>query len=690
MSGPVGSPDGRGERDGADAGIFIGIDVGGTFTDLTIHHPASGETTAVKVPSDRASPDRAVLAGLAASGVAPGEVALVVHGTTVATNALLERRGARAGFVTTAGFRDVLELGRTTRLVPNSLYDPYFRRPPPLIPRRDRHVVAERVEADGRIGTALDEAALERVAGELKAEGVEAVVVGFVNSYRNPAHEERAAEILRGHFEHVTTSTGILNEIREFERFSVAAINGYVMPVMASYVGRLTRALRERCPGSGFFTVASHGGLLSAAAAMAQPVRTVLSGPAAGLAATLHLARAIGVPNLIAYDMGGTSTDVALVADAAFPLKRETLLEGLVIRLPQLDIHTVGAGGGSIAALDAGGSLQVGPESAGAVPGPASYGKGGVRPTVTDANVVLGRIGPTQRLGRSLTIDAAAAEAALATIAGPLGCGTVAAAEAVLRLAVAKMAAAVHEISVARGFDPRDFALLSYGGAGPLHAALVAEEIGIPRVVVPPSPGAFSAFGALCSALAKDRSATVLAPLDAAGLAAIRPRADAMLAAIAAEFAQEGAAVDRLEAERQYDLRYRGQAHELSITAPSGASAAEVAEIFETAFERQFGRRDSERGIEMVNVRVVGRIPIRVPEWSRPAEAPPREPDERLVVVDGRPVLCPIWDRAALRYGRQVAGPAVIEEMSATTYLPPGWALSLGGIGELQLTRLTR
>lgn len=672
-----------------DATVFVGIDVGGTFTDLTLHDTASGDTWAVKVPSDRTAPDRAVLAGLAASGIAAERVAMIVHGTTVATNALLERRGARAGLVTTAGFRDVLELGRTTRLVPNSLYDPYFRRPAPLIPRRDRRVVAERIEADGQVTAALDEAALEAVALDLKASGVEAVVIGFVNSYRNAAHERRATEILSRHFDHVTASTAILNEIREFERFSVAAINGYVMPVMASYVGRLTRAVRERFPAAGFYTVASNGGLLSTASTMAQPVRTVLSGPAAGLAATVHLARTIGVPNLITYDMGGTSTDVALVADATFPLKRETLLEGLVIRLPQLDIHTVGAGGGSIAALDAGGSLQVGPESAGAAPGPASYGKGGTRPTVTDANVVLGRIGPAQQLGRSLQVDADAASAAMTPIAAALGLSVFETAEAILRLAVAKMAAAVHEISVARGFDPREFALLPFGGAGPLHAALVADEIGIPRVVVPPTPGAFSAFGALCSALAKDRSQTALAPLDDAAFAAAAERCMQMAAEIRAEFAEEGAAVEEMVEERQFDLRYRGQAHELSITVGVDAPRMDVVAQFEAAFERQFGRRDSERGVEMVNLRVVGRIPIEPPRWRAPEGGSGAPSGERAVVVGGRTVPCVVWQRADLTAGTEMSGPAVIEEMSATTYLPPGWRLSVGEIGQLQLTRQT-
>ncbi|MCO5089521.1 hydantoinase/oxoprolinase family protein [Bosea sp. (in: a-proteobacteria)] len=669
------------------APIYVGIDVGGTFTDLTIYTPSSGQTRAVKVPSNRARPDEAVLAGLEKAEVAGEAVKLIVHGTTVATNALLERRGAQAAFVTTEGFRDVLELGRTTRLVPNSLYDPFFERPQPLIRRRNRRTVRERIEADGRVSAPLDEAALDALGAALAAEGNEAVVVGFVNSYLNPEHERRAGEILSHHFPHVTISTGIVNEIREFERFSAAAINGYVMPVMASYIGRLTGAVRERYPASGFYTVASHGGLLSTASATTQPVKTVLSGPAAGIAATVHLARTIDTPNLITYDMGGTSTDVALVADAAFPLKRETLLDGLIIRLPQLDIHTVGAGGGSIASVDAGGSLLVGPESAGAVPGPAAYGKGGTRATVTDANVVLRRLGASQEMGRSLRIDAEKAEAVVRPIAEALGIGTVEAAEAILRLAVAKMAAAVHEISVARGFDPREFSLLAYGGAGPLHAALVAQEVGIPSVIVPPAPGAFSAFGALCSALAKDRSITLLGPLDDGRLTEIRRHFKAMAVAIAEEFTAEGADVGAIAHEYQFDLRYNGQAHELTVSCEAGADASSIVAAFEAAFERQFGRRDSERGVQVVNIRLIGRIPIETPSW-KVAGGGGGKASSRQVAVDGRFVACPVWQRDELDGAEAVNGPAVIEEMSATTYVPPGWQARVGAIGQLTLTRL--
>ena len=666
-----------------------GLDVGGTFTDLTLYDHVTGTTRAVKVPSKRAAPDEAVLAALAKGGVDPREMSLVVHGTTVATNALLERRGARTAFVTTRGFRDVIELGRTTRLVPNSLYDPYFQRPAPLVPRRDRRVVAERVEADGRVSEALDTAGLERLARALKDEGIESVAVGFLNSYRNAAHEAEALAILRRWFEFVTASSDVQNEVREFERFSAAAMNAYVMPVMASYVRRLTDAVRAGNPATSFHTMASHGGLMSTKDVCAHPVRTILSGPAAGVAASLHLSRAIGVPDLITYDMGGTSTDVAMISSGRFPLKRETLLDGMVIRLPQLDIETIGAGGGSIASLDAGGSLHVGPGSAGAVPGPACYGRGGTEPTVTDANVALGRLGDAQELGGSLAIDRAAALRAIAPMAAKAGLTVERMADAIVRLAVAKMAAAVYEVSVARGYDPREFALLCYGGAGPLHACLVADEVGIPEVVIPPAPGAFSAFGALCATLAKDRVATLLVAADDAAAARVSAIADGFVRAIALEFADEGIDASRLECEWQLDMRYRGQAHELTVTVPPWPTLAQLAQAFESDFEREYGRRDRDRGLEIVNLRVIGRVPIEPPGFATtaPTAATPPAPARRVVGTGTDSEGCAVWARDALRSDVVLAGPAIVEEMSATTYLPPGWRLRVGSVGELRAWR---
>jgi len=673
----------------ANASRFLaGLDVGGTFTDLTLYDRVSGETLAFKVPSNRSSPDSAVIAALNKSGVQHEDVALIVHGTTVATNALLERRGARTGMITTSGFRDVIELGRTTRLVPNSLYDPYFRRAAVLISRRHRKVVAERIEADGSISAALDTEELVRVANELKEEGVDSVAVAFVNSYSNGEHERQAAAILRELFEYVSVSSVVLNEMREFERFSAAAINAYVMPVMASYVSRLTEAIRSRNKATSFYTMASHGGLMSSELVCDHPVRTILSGPAAGVAASLHLSRATGVADIITYDMGGTSTDVAMVSAGRFPLRRETLLDGMVIRLPQLDIETIGAGGGSIASLDAGGGLHVGPTSAGAVPGPACYGRGGTAPTVTDANVVLGRLGDAQELGGSLRIDRESAVRAMGPIAAAAGISVEAMAEGVVRLAVAKMASAVYEISVARGYDPRDFALLCYGGAGPLHACLVADEVGIPQVIVPPMPGAFSAFGALCSTLTKDRVATILAPLDSQAISRASSAAESFEQAMRDEFIREGVAVDKFTTEWQFDMRYIGQAHELTIQVPAHSELAEVAEAFERDFEREYGRRDKGRGLQLVNVRVLGRVPIDVPKFTvGRKDGENATPSYRPVVIGNASHECPVWRREDISQASCIDGPAIIEEMSATTYLPPDWQIRMGSIGELQARR---
>lgn len=663
----------------------VGLDIGGTFTDLTVYDRSSGQAAAFKVPSNREAPDSAVLAALDKSGVPLGELGMIVHGTTVATNALLERRGDRAGMVTTAGFRDVIELGRTTRLVPNSLYDPYFSRPPVLIRRHLRKGLDERVEADGTVSRPLDQGALEEAACELKAAGVETVAVCFLNSFRNATHEQQAVAVLRQHFEFVTSSSEVLNEIREFERFSAATMNAYVMPTMARYVRRLTEAVRDRAPGVAFYTMASNGGLLSTDLVCSHPVRTILSGPAAGVAATVLVSTVTGVDKIITYDMGGTSTDVAMVAGGRFPLRRETLLDGMVIRVPQLDIETIGAGGGSIASLDAGGSLQVGPASAGASPGPACYGRGGLKPTVTDANVVLGRLGDDQELGGSLHIRKAAALQVIDPLAREAGLTPNQMAESIVRLAVAKMAAAVYEVSVARGHDPREFSLLCYGGAGPLHACLVADEVGIPEVIVPPAPGAFSAFGALCSNLTKDRVATVLELLGDGSVAQAWAHAHRFEDEMREEFEREGLNTDAFQAEWQLDMRYSGQAHEITVSVPNHAQAAEVAECFGRDFEREYGRRDVDRLPELVNVRVIGRIPIEMPRLQGPTRSGSGASDRtRRIVLDGGEVECPVWRREELSPTLALQGPAVIEEMSATTYVPPGWCVRVGPIGELR------
>ena len=490
-------------------------------------------------------------------------------------------------------------------------------------------------------------------------------------------------------FDHVCGSASVVNEAREYERFSTCVANAYVMPVMARYVQGLVDQLRRDGYARPFYTMASHGGLLSAGAVARTPVRTMLSGPAGGLTAARHLMAHLGESSYITYDVGGTSSDVALVADGAWPLKRETILQGMIIRCPQLDIHTIGAGGGSLARLDAGGSLLVGPESAGASPGPACYGRGGVEPTVTDANVVLGRLGAAQKLGATLTIDGALAGAAIERLANAGATDAETMAEGILRVANARMAAAIYEVSVARGFDPRDFALLPFGGAGPLHACEVADELGIPRVIVPPVPGAFSAFGTLCSGLLKDRSLTVLRTLDDRAVAAFEPHFIRLAGDLRREFEDEGIDARALTSERQVDARYVGQAHDLTIGIPPDADQAAIRARFEQVFEREYGRLDHDKAVEIVNLRVLAHVATATPGY--PALAAHRPPGAVLrrqrVRADGAAHDARVFDRLTLVRDQTIDGPCIVEEMSATTWIPPGWAGRVGAAGEIRLHR---
>ena len=672
--------------------LIAGVDIGGTFTDLTIHDPATGAVTAVKALSDRARPERGVLAAIGKAGVDLRRCRFMVHGTTVATNAMLERSGPRVAMITTEGFRDVVELGRTTRLVPGTLYDPYFRRTPPFVSRRDRHVVPERMSPDGVSETRPDPAEVEQVLDAVAESGAEAVAVCFLNSYADAGHEQAVAAQARRRFDCVTASAEVLNEVREFERFSTCTVNAYLMPLMSRYVARLVERLREGGLGGSFYTMASNGGLMSEPLVRALPVRTVLSGPAAGISAAAYLMEALGIDSFVTYDMGGTSTDVALVTGGAWPVKRETVLDGILLKVPQLDIHTIGAGGGSIAHRDQGGSLVVGPQSAGAIPGPACYGTGGEAPTVTDANVVLGRLGFGQRLGDSLEIDADAARAAVARLAASLNLDTGTMAEGIVRVAVARMAQAVYEISIGRGHDPRDFVLLPYGGAGPLHACLVAEELGIGRIVVPPDPGAFSAYGGLCSALFRDRTATRLRLLDDDAATALVAEAAEMRAGLAEEFAAGGVSVADLVYRHELDARYVGQAHEITVPVSGEAGAAEIRDHFEETFERHYGRLDRDKAIEIVNLRVIAEVPARPPALVPLADdiqgtTPGGEPSRRTVRIDGAPTGVAVQSRGSLAAGTVLAGPRIIEEMTATTYVPQGWTVTVGRFGELDLNR---
>ena len=678
-------------------GFVAGVDIGGTFTDLTVYDPATGEVRAFKAPSDPANPENGVMAALAKAKVDLSLCALVVHGTTVATNALLERSGPRIAMITTEGFRDVVELGRTTRLKPGTLYDPYFKRTEPFVRRRDRHTIEERTSAEGGVVISPNLERLESLIGQIAEDGIEAVAVCFLNSYANPGNERLVAQKLRNHVPFVSSSAEVLNEVREFERFSSCVVNTYLMPKMSRYAA----SLRDRLVAGGlrgpFYTIASNGGLLSESQVHESPVRTTLSGPAAGISAAAYLMNACERASFITYDMGGTSTDVGLVSEGDWPLKRETLLDGTLIRVPQLDINTIGAGGGSIAHRDAGGSLLVGPGSAGASPGPACYGRGGTSPTVTDANVVLGRLGAGQALGASLSLDAAAARTAVGSLGEEMTLETTEMAAGILAVAVAKMAQAIYEVSVARGHDPREFALLPYGGAGPLHACEVAEEIGINTVVVPPSPGAFSAYGGLCSARFRDAVHTALVTLDHDAVDRLWEKAKTLTRDLAEAFENEGVAPDQLRTVYEFDTRYRGQAHELTISiADPPASPLPVDDIrkrFESAFLRQYGRLDEDKSVEVVNLRVIVELPPAPPALKSAADpgatAPADDPwRNRDVFVQGRWHGARVYSRGALpTAGEELGGPIIVEEMSATTFVPPGWRLSVGRFGELVLQR---
>ncbi|MEZ4541454.1 MAG: hydantoinase/oxoprolinase family protein [Chloroflexota bacterium] len=674
----------------------IGIDTGGTFTDF-ITFDADGRARIHKQPSTPDDPSRAVVAGLDAIGGPPG--APVIHGSTVATNALLERRGARTALVATAGFCDVLEIGRQNR---PTLYALVPQKPPPLVPRTWRIAADERVSAAGQVLRPLDETALALALARLAAEGVESVAVCLLFSFLRPDHERRAGRLLRemlGPDVHVSLSVDVLPEYREYERTATTVINAYVAPLMSRYLDRLAADTAPRR----LSVMQSNGGLLSAAAAGEQAARTALSGPAGGVVGARHVAATAGpdgrgYADLITFDMGGTSTDVAL-CPGRLPLTTEGEIAGLPLRLPLIDIHTVGAGGGSLAHVDSGGALLVGPRSAGADPGPAAYHAGydawraaldarfaPGRATVTDANLILGRLDAERFLGGAMPLHAASARRALAALAAELGAATPEeAAWAVIRVANAAMERAVRRISVERGHDPRRFTLVAFGGGGPLHAAELAAGLSIPRVLVPPTPGVLSALGMLAAEPARDYSQTVMLPAaeaDAARLAA----AFAPLAARArAEAAAGGVDPTRLSLRHSLDARYVGQSHELVVAyAPgdSGATAGSgVVAAFHAAHAARYGYARPEAAVEIVTLRLAAVAPSVAPS---PPARPVAGPDPTAARVGRRPVWfdggfrdTALYVREFLRPGNLLPGPGVIYQYDTTTIIPPGWSAAV-------------
>ncbi|HXH06924.1 MAG TPA: hydantoinase/oxoprolinase family protein [Vicinamibacterales bacterium] len=656
--------------------LRIGVDTGGTFTDFVLF---GGDGIRVhKVRSTPDDPSRAVLQGLAELAADDGH-AEVVHGSTVATNAVLERKGARVALVATAGFEDVLRIGRQTR---RQLYNLMVEDRPPLVDPDLTFGLRERIGADGAVVEALDPAAVDALADRLRAAGAEAVAVCLLHAYRNPEHERIVRDRLSAAGLIVSASHEILREYREFERWSTTALNAYVTPLMARYLGALEAGLGGRA----LRIMQSNGGSISAAAARAAAVQTILSGPAAGVVGAKVVGEMLGYSRIISFDMGGTSTDVSLI-DGTIGLTTEAEVGGFPIRLATIDIHTVGAGGGSIAGIDSGGALRVGPRSAGADPGPICYGRG-TELTVTDANLLLGRLDPSYFLGGRMTLDVDRPREAARRVARRLGVGEMVLAEGIVRAANASMERAIRVVSVERGFDPREFALVAFGGAGGMHACEIADRLEIGTVIVPKLAGVLSAFGMLLADVTRDYSVTVLEPVEALDADRLAQAFAPLLDRARRDLAAEGFPGDAVLLERALDVRYIGQSYEITVPYEAGFRAE-----FDRRHARTYGYADPRRPAEVVNLRVRAVGVTAKPSLARAAraDARPAEPSGHATTrFGGRAYPTPCFRWEDLPPGASARGPAVVSGAAATVVIPPGFAFRVDEFGNVVATRTAR
>jgi N-methylhydantoinase A len=670
----------------------IGVDVGGTFTDLLALDPERSVFRVAKVLSTAEDQSIGFIAGLDELETDLAAVAALVHGTTVATNAVLERKGARCGLITTAGFRDVLELGRRTRPNPYGMIGSFEA----LIARDLRTEVPERIDAAGRVLTPLDETAVRREVHRLRERGAEALVIHFIHAYANPAHEQRCAEIAREIWPNrfVTLGSDILREVREFERGSTAALNGYVQPIVSRYLGRLSQNLRSAGLSNELLVMQGNGGMMAASTAIDLAVHTVMSGPAAGAIAAARIGVQAGYPNLVACDMGGTSFDVSLIAAGEPALSAEKdIAYGVPLRVPLVDIHTIGAGGGSIARITRAGLLQVGPESAGARPGPIAYGRGGTAVTVTDANLLLGRLNPDRLTGVEESAPMEKIAAAMhEQIGATLGLDATAAAAAVLAVTTNQLAHAIRLVSVEKGHDPRDFALFAFGGAGPLHAVEIARELGIPTVLVPRFPGITSALGCVLAPVRHDFVQSVGQPLADAATSEIDGRFANQAAAGRRLLDQDGVPLAEIVVRHEVDLLFRGQSHvfRVPVTAPGFDPRVVLADFLER-YKARFDIELPEMTAILVNLRttVIGRrAPLDLATFA-PASGVsevPRPRDARQVRFDDRWFDTRIFDRASLGSGATVNGPAIVEQPDTTVVIDPGATAAVDSLGNLVIS----
>jgi N-methylhydantoinase A len=648
----------------------LGVDVGGTFTDL-VALSDRGVTTS-KVPSTPRDQSVGVMNAIEASEIDAGAVVALAHGMTVATNALLERRGARTALVTTEGFRDVLEIARQNR---PSLYDLAQDRPPALVPRELRFTIKERMGPDGVLA-ALDEASLEAAVAAVEEAQVEAVAVCLLFAFAHPEHEQRVGEALREALPdvHVSLSSEVLPEFREYERFSTTTADAYLAPRLAAYLGNLGGKVTGAAMPPPLI-MQSSGGVTGIDDAIEDAAGCVLSGPAGGVVGAAYVGSLGGYKDLLTFDMGGTSTDVAPILSGEAQTTTETVVAGVPIKLPMVDVHTVSAGGGSIAWADAGGALRVGPHSAGADPGPAAYGAGGEEPAVTDANLYLGYLADGAELGGQVVLRRELSEKALSALGEELGLAAEEVALGVVRVANAEMTRALRIISVERGLDPREFALLAFGGAGGMHACALAEELGMQTVLVPRAGGVLSALGLAISDVRRDYVSPYLSSLDDADAAESEKRFAHM------ESMAEGD-LTVPEHTRRADMRYRGQSFELTVEADS---LEKLEDRFHAAHERRYGYRMEEEAVELVNLRLISTVPVEKPELDEPDPTSEASAGKRKANFDGEWVEVPVLDREKMGQGSEVAGPAIVEFRESTCVVRPSWSGKVDGIGTLLL-----
>jgi len=673
----------------------VGIDVGGTFTDLLLYETGAGgeRVRLAKIPTTAANQAAGVLAAIAETDTAPGDLDLIIHGTTATTNAVLERKVAKVGLITTRGFRDTLELGRRTRPHPYGMTGTFE----PLIPRELRLEVAERMNARGEVVIALDETQVADAVQTLLSAGCESLVIHFLHAYANSAHELRAGEIARAIWpnEYITLGHALLSEFREYERGTTASVNAAVQPILDRYVRRLQGELENQGFRRDLLVMNGNGGTVSARVVARDAAKTIMSGPASGvMAASATLAQA-GLANAITYDMGGTSTDVALIHGGVPQVSAELTIDyGLPIHVPMVDVRSIGAGGGSIASINAAGMLQVGPQSAGSEPGPICYGRGGELPTITDANLVLGRLDPDRLLAvtRPVTLPHVR-EIFEAKLARPLGLNVDEAAAAVIRLANTHMAGAIRMVSLSRGYDPRDFTLFAFGGAGPLHAVALAQELSLPEVLVPARPGLTNALGCLVADLRQDFVQTLNMPLDTLDMA----EAHAILAAQR----QRGIAINAEEQSEivetvvlhGVDMQFRGQTHLIRVALPrADVTREEMQALFEAAYFHRFQVRLPEIKAVLVNLvtSVIGRrrrfpMAALIDAGQRATKVEGAIIAERKLFARGGWQTAPVFDRVKLPAGARIAGPAIVQQIDATTLIEPGSAALVDEIGNLRI-----